>query len=183
MKSARVGSILTNFLGDITKNPTVKMHWKHYWRNIVARYHVVIEGWPDNIPFKNLSEVSSSLPSLESLLRKLEAGKIYWKSISAKEFKEIEAARNAGLEAGTVELPSSRRTRSDKGKKRSRYHHRADKEGSDNDPEDGPERPKKRRKKARHHRWVSNDERLSDSDAAEDRAVHDSGVDDESECG
>lgn len=30
----------------------VRMEWKHYWRNIVRRYQVMIEGWPKTIPFR-----------------------------------------------------------------------------------------------------------------------------------
>ena len=81
------------------------MHWKHYWQNIIVCYHVLIEGWPDNIPFKNLSEVLLSLSALESLLQKLKAGKIYWKTISDGEFKDMRAAHKAGVDDGTV-VPS-----------------------------------------------------------------------------
>jgi len=149
------------------------MHWKHYWRNVITRYHVVIEGWPDDIPFKNLSEISSGLPALESLLRKLEAGKIYWKAISRAEYKEMEADCNARLEDGTVKQPSPCRTRSDKGKKRSRHSCPTDDgEESDNDSESGSEHPKKTTKKAWHYREVSNGGNSSDSNAARDREVH-----------
>ena len=159
------------------------MHWKHYWRNIIVRYHVLIEGWPDNIPFKNLSEVSSSLPALESLLRKLEAGKVYWKAISDGEFKDMEAARKAGLDDGTVVPPTPCHTRSDKGKKRSRYRRPNDGDGSDSNTESSSERPKKHTKKARHHRKAPNDENStssSESDAAGGGKVHGSQVEDDS---
>ncbi|KAG1749167.1 uncharacterized protein EDB91DRAFT_1011812, partial [Suillus paluster] len=48
----------------ITQDPSARMHWANYWRSVVQRYLVVIEGWPDNIPFVNLSNVSSTLPDL-----------------------------------------------------------------------------------------------------------------------
>jgi len=55
------------------------MQWPHYFRNVVSHYHVVIEGWPNGIPFTNLSTISSSLTQLETLLRKWEMGITYWK--------------------------------------------------------------------------------------------------------
>ncbi|KAG2365336.1 hypothetical protein BDR07DRAFT_1481456 [Suillus spraguei] len=62
---------------EITQDPKAWMHWAHYWRNVVQRYLVVIEGWPENIPFVNLSTVSSALPDLEMLLDKWKTGEIH----------------------------------------------------------------------------------------------------------
>jgi hypothetical protein len=59
-----------------------RMEYKHYWRNVVMRYHVVLEGWPDDIPFRNLSETSSPLDSLEKLLQRLQHKKTYWKKLT-----------------------------------------------------------------------------------------------------
>jgi len=160
------------------------MHWKHYWRNVITHYHIVIEGWLDDIPFKNLSEVSLSLPALESLLRKLEAGKIYWKAISCKEYKEMEADCNARLEDGTVKLLSPYHTCSDKGKRSQCSRPTDNGEESDNDSKSGSEHPNKTIKKARHHRKVSNSGNLmssSDRDAARDREVHGSQIDNDND--
>jgi hypothetical protein len=55
-------------IGEITGDENAQMEWKHYWRNVVRRHQVVIEGWPDAIPFRNLSETSNSLANLETLL-------------------------------------------------------------------------------------------------------------------
>jgi len=55
------------------------MEWKHYWWKVVACHKVRIEGWPDSIPFKNLSEASSSLPELKMLLERWEDGRTRWK--------------------------------------------------------------------------------------------------------
>ena len=95
------------------------MEWKHYGRNVVKRYMVVIEGWPTNIPFRNLSDASSSLSDLESLLRKWRSGKVYWKAITNSELQELDSARNVEIEHGDQEAPAPRRRRSDYGKKRS----------------------------------------------------------------
>jgi hypothetical protein len=96
------------------------MEWKYYWRNVVKRYHVMIEGWPDKIPFRNLSDASSPLPDLENLLRKWRNGKIYWKKLTENEINALDLERNAQIENGELDAPVPRRRRSDYGKKRPR---------------------------------------------------------------
>jgi hypothetical protein len=95
------------------------MHWMNYWRNVVQRYQVAVEGWPDNIPFVNLSKVSSALPDLEMLLRKWKSGGIYWKELDDDEYQELRVDHDEKIESGKI-IESRRRTRSDKGKKRAR---------------------------------------------------------------
>ncbi|KIK21244.1 hypothetical protein PISMIDRAFT_35721, partial [Pisolithus microcarpus 441] len=106
--------------GDITGDPKAKMQWAQYFRNVVARYRVIIDGWPEAIPFANLSSMSSSLPQLEILLRKWEMGTTYWKALSDDEFEQLQQKRSEELESGGIE-ECSRRTRSDKGKKRTHH--------------------------------------------------------------
>jgi hypothetical protein len=106
--------------GELVNDPSATMRWTHYWRDVVSRHHAIIDGWPDDVPFKNLSDVSSSLPALESLLRKWESGKIFWRALTVAEFNEMDLERNVNIETGTTLEPRPRRTRSDKGKKRSR---------------------------------------------------------------
>ncbi|KIK21689.1 hypothetical protein PISMIDRAFT_31748, partial [Pisolithus microcarpus 441] len=101
---------------DVTGDPKAKMQWAQYFRNVVTRYQVVIEGWPEMIPFANLSSASSSLAQLEVLLRKWELGATYWKALSDDELNQLQQRRNEGLENGEIE-EHSHRTRSDKGKK------------------------------------------------------------------
>ncbi|KAG6875862.1 hypothetical protein C0992_001988 [Termitomyces sp. T32_za158] len=107
-------------LREITQVSDAKMEWKHYWRNVVKRYLVVIEGWPPGIPFENLSSVSSSLTALEDLLRKWRCGTTYWKALSESEFNDLDTARDRQIEDGDITPPAPRRRRSDCGKKRSR---------------------------------------------------------------
>ncbi|KIK35332.1 hypothetical protein CY34DRAFT_26640 [Suillus luteus UH-Slu-Lm8-n1] len=89
-------------LRQITKDPKARMHWAHYWRNVVQRYLVVVKGWPDNIPFVNLSSVSSALPDLEMLLRKWQSHAIYWRRIEEDEYEKLLQERNEKLEQGDV---------------------------------------------------------------------------------
>jgi hypothetical protein len=50
------------------------MQWAHYWRNVVSRYQVVVEGWPDEIPFDNLSKAASGITALENLKKRWRSG-------------------------------------------------------------------------------------------------------------
>ncbi|KAG1884169.1 hypothetical protein F4604DRAFT_1575016 [Suillus subluteus] len=100
----------------ITKDPEARMHWANYWRNMVQRYLVIIEGWPDNIPFVNLSSVSSALPDLEMLLRKWESHAIHWRRFDKDEYCALQEERNKKLESGEV-AEERHQTHSDKGKK------------------------------------------------------------------
>jgi len=95
------------------------MHWAYYWRNVVRHHRVLIEGWLEGLPFKNLSEFSSSIADLEDLLRKWRTGKIYWRKLSEEEFNKMEEQRDAEIETGNIKEPT-RRHRSDRGKKRPR---------------------------------------------------------------
>ncbi|KAI5990637.1 hypothetical protein EDD15DRAFT_2137953, partial [Pisolithus albus] len=79
---------------EITGEPSAKMQWAHYFRNVVARYLVAIEGWPDRVPFVNLSTVSSALPDLEMLLSMWESGSIYWKRLSNEEYEALRHERD-----------------------------------------------------------------------------------------
>ncbi|KAG2136554.1 uncharacterized protein EDB93DRAFT_1253850 [Suillus bovinus] len=78
----------------ITHDLKAWMHWAHYWQNIVQHYLVVIEGWPENIPFVNLSTVSSALPDLEMLLDKWETREIHWKHLDEDEYKKLHQERH-----------------------------------------------------------------------------------------
>jgi len=99
------------------------MRWTHYWRDIVKLHLVIIEGWPEDIPFGNLSEVATSMPKLESLQRKWKQGTIHFRKLTEAEFKQLDEERDEQIENGEVEVVT-RKSRSDKGKKRAR----ADKE-------------------------------------------------------
>ena len=105
--------------GEVTGDSCAKMQWAYYFRNIVQRYQVMIEGWPDSVPFGNLSSVSSALPALETLLRKWESGTTHWKTLSEEDFETVRQEHEEKLKSGEVE-ERHRRTRSDKGTKRKR---------------------------------------------------------------
>ncbi|KIK22965.1 hypothetical protein PISMIDRAFT_101420, partial [Pisolithus microcarpus 441] len=101
---------------EITGEPSAKMQWAHYFRNIIAHYLVAIEGWPDHIPFANLSTVSSALPDLEMLLRMWESRSIYWKQLSNEEYEALCCECDGKLNHSEL-VEHTRRSCSDKGTK------------------------------------------------------------------
>ncbi|KAG2338064.1 hypothetical protein BDR05DRAFT_856401, partial [Suillus weaverae] len=113
---ALIHSKINEALQTTARDPNAKMQWVQYWRNIVKRYSVIIEGWPKQIPFANLSAVSSSLPELEMLLRKWQSGAIYWKRLTPEELEHMDKERDEGIENGAI-AEKCQRVHSNKGKK------------------------------------------------------------------
>ena len=90
-------------VGAITQDPNASMRWPSYWKDIVVKYHVIIEGWPhEEVPFRNLSDVSN-LQKLEILLRGWQAGQIYFRRLSEGEFEVLSAARAGAVEDSGVQ--------------------------------------------------------------------------------
>lgn len=107
------------FTEQITNNPKATMQWAHYWRNVVSRHQVVVEGWPDEIPFDNLSKVASGITALENLKERWRSGETAWRQLDDDEFQELNDERNSKVGSGEV-VEHHRWPRSDKGKKRRR---------------------------------------------------------------
>lgn len=102
----------------ITGDPKARMHWAHYFRNVVARYMVIIKGWPNEIPFTNLSNVSSSLAQLKMLHRKWEMGLVCWEKLMEAEFEQLRWECNEQVKSQAI-TESIHCVRSNKGKKHS----------------------------------------------------------------
>ena len=120
------------------------MEYKLYHENIVQRHHVMLVGWPQNIPFKNLSECSSSLQELQDFLKKLVDGETYWKTITEEELNKLEDERQKQIEDGEIAPRAPRRRRSDYGKKRKRDVPLSE----DDEDSDGHRKQKKRKYKS-----------------------------------
>ncbi|KIK13572.1 hypothetical protein PISMIDRAFT_35964, partial [Pisolithus microcarpus 441] len=101
---------------EITGQPNAKMQWAHYFCNIVVHYLVSIEGWPDCIPFTNLSTISSVLLDLEMLLRKWEAGSTFWKLLNNQDYEVLCHERDAKLNSSEL-VKGTHQPHSDKGTK------------------------------------------------------------------
>ncbi|KAI6097242.1 hypothetical protein F5141DRAFT_1011424 [Pisolithus sp. B1] len=104
------------FSEEITGEPNAKMQWAHYFHNVITHYLVAIEGWPDHIPFTNLSAVSSALPDLEMLLRMWESGSTFWKLLNNQDYEATHHEHNTKLNSGEL-VEGTHRTCSDKGMK------------------------------------------------------------------
>ncbi|OCH87528.1 hypothetical protein OBBRIDRAFT_736014 [Obba rivulosa] len=83
-------------LRDITLDDTATMRYPTFWRDVTEKYHVIVEGWPRDIPFKNLSDLSN-VQVLETLLQGWESGAIHFRRISDAEFRQLAEARRAQL--------------------------------------------------------------------------------------
>ncbi|KAG2100408.1 uncharacterized protein F5147DRAFT_747135 [Suillus discolor] len=116
-KRALIRQQINRALQEITKVPKATMQWANYWRNIVQRYHVICEGWPAHIPFKNLSEASTSLPELQMLHDMWKNKLISWRLLDEDEYQQLLREHNEKVNTGEI-VESSRWPRSDKGKKR-----------------------------------------------------------------
>ncbi|KAF8436345.1 hypothetical protein L210DRAFT_3648115 [Boletus edulis BED1] len=146
-------SHLRGQIDEATGDPSAKMQWKYYFRNVVMRHKVMIKGWPSTIPFANLSDMSSSYSQLEMLLQKWESGAISWEVVSDEELETLREERNIQIEAGEIEDPLHR-PRADKGTKRKRdgdnsrhrkKHRGADDFGSEDGSADGGQNKADRR--------------------------------------
>jgi hypothetical protein len=82
------------------------MQWKNYFCNVVKQYSVVIEGWPAEIEFANLSKSSSSMDNLEKLLCKWKQGTTYWKKLTHAELEKLEEECDAQIEDGGIQAPA-----------------------------------------------------------------------------
>ncbi|TFK67057.1 hypothetical protein BDN72DRAFT_899278 [Pluteus cervinus] len=102
----------------ITQNPTARMEYVHYWEKVVRRYHVVLEGWPDKLPFKNLSDCADSLYDINLLQDQMKNQLLSWKKLTEIEFDELDEIRQLDIAEGRVPGPKPRKVRSDRGQKR-----------------------------------------------------------------
>ncbi|KDQ48931.1 hypothetical protein JAAARDRAFT_144191 [Jaapia argillacea MUCL 33604] len=120
LSSARstLREIINTKLVEISGDTTASMKWTHYWRDIVVKHRVIVVGWPDDIPFGNLSDVVKTLSDYESLTRKWQSGKISFKALTEQEFTEMDEDRQHRIDNGEIDIPLPRKTRSDKGKQR-----------------------------------------------------------------
>ncbi len=85
------------------------MQWKQYWRNVVKRYSVKIEGWPATINIENFSVASCPIDDLTAMLRKWRAGTIYWKTLSQHELEDLEKEHDSLIADGKIQEPAPRR--------------------------------------------------------------------------
>ncbi|KAH9951111.1 hypothetical protein B0H21DRAFT_353263 [Amylocystis lapponica] len=96
---AELRRLIQESLRAITGDDIAVMRWPTYLRDVVQRYNVIIEGWPENIPFRNLSDLSN-VQILETLLRGWQTGTIRFRRITSEELGALLSQRSAGTEGG-----------------------------------------------------------------------------------
>ncbi|OSC97083.1 hypothetical protein PYCCODRAFT_1377920 [Trametes coccinea BRFM310] len=82
---AEIRKIMDLQLQQVTRKDELRMKWSTYWRDIVYEHAVAVEGWPDDIPFENLSSATSSLARLELLCVKWMVGTTRFRSVPLEE--------------------------------------------------------------------------------------------------
>ncbi|KAG2336019.1 hypothetical protein BDR05DRAFT_953652 [Suillus weaverae] len=99
------GFALHGLCEEITKNPDATMWWVHYGHNVVSHYQVIVKGWPDRIPFDNLSKAASGITALEDLKERWKFRETAWRQLDKEEFQELdqEPCKKAYTSPATVE--------------------------------------------------------------------------------
>ncbi|KAG2108125.1 hypothetical protein BD769DRAFT_1675383 [Suillus cothurnatus] len=109
----------TALICTITNNLKATIQWVHYWCNVISHYQVATKGWPDEIPFDNLSKASSGIPALEDLRKRWKSGETTWRQVDDKELQELIKEQKGKLNCGKL-VEHRHWPHSDKGKK---WHH------------------------------------------------------------
>ncbi|KAH9949511.1 hypothetical protein B0H21DRAFT_118400 [Amylocystis lapponica] len=110
---AKIRRIIDKCLRKITGIENIRMKWTTYWRDIVLKHGVVIDGWPHEIvPFRNISDATGTLWKLEMLC-------VRWKRESTR-FRELEPGELEKLEKEGRFARAPRRPRADRGTVRGR---------------------------------------------------------------
>ncbi len=153
------------------------MEWKHYFRNVVKRYSIEIQGWPGDIPLETVGDLSCA--RLEDLLKKLSNGTICWKKLTEDELAQREEEHALQIQNGDISASLPRRPRSDKGKKRKRTSGAATESDHDNDSDNvagnaqaGPSGVQKRRSKRAKKVPVTSREFVDDDTNASDHSEY-----------
>ncbi|KAI5822909.1 hypothetical protein K523DRAFT_358028 [Schizophyllum commune Tattone D] len=143
--AAAIGEGLTKVTG-LSK---ISMQYKNYERKIELDHGVTLDGWPEGIEFKNPSEMSTSIPALEQLLRGLKSGTIVWRKIGPAVLMERKRRWDDKVARGDAQEPARKR-RKDAGV--ARKHHDMDTDEDNDTPSEDdenvrPARPSAARKK------------------------------------
>ena len=126
------------------------MEYVDYHRKVVRRYQVVLEGWPQTLPFKAPSECSSSFSELKDLLQRLRDGNTYWKTLTSEELDALEKELEEKFANGKLTRPKPRRRRSDYGKKRKRAQQEYSSSGSEDEVPTKQQKTKRKKMKRKH---------------------------------
>jgi hypothetical protein len=106
-------------LATAAKHPSAVMNYVNYETEVVLRYGVVLEGWPEGIEFACPSKLGNNVGVLTRLKDAVVSSTCKFRSLSATEKRKYQERYDAQVTSGEV-IPSVRKTRKDAGRKRSR---------------------------------------------------------------
>jgi hypothetical protein len=114
-------------LAAAAKKTNAVMSYIHYKRDVVLRYGVILEGWPEDIEFACPSKLGNNLSILTRLRDAVVAGSCSFRPLTAAEQRHAQEEYDSQVAGGEVIQPV-RKTRKDAGQKRSRAEIQSDEE-------------------------------------------------------
>ncbi|KAI0697794.1 hypothetical protein BC835DRAFT_1413472 [Cytidiella melzeri] len=111
----RIRDKVSALLVEITGKETVKMNYVSFQEAIVERFHIILEGWPPGIPFVNPSELSDTLPPLQSIDDALTNGACKFVRISEAQVQARRERIAADVASGKMAPRKARKPRKDAG--------------------------------------------------------------------
>ncbi|KAI0687956.1 hypothetical protein BC835DRAFT_1419558 [Cytidiella melzeri] len=146
---------ISALLVEITGNENVKMNYVSFEEAIVERFHIILEGWPSGIAFTNPSELSDTLPPLQSVVDALTSGMCKFVRISEAQVQARRERIAADIASGKKAPRKPRKQRKDAGVARgprtaagSRDLGEEESESEDKEEERREDRSQKRQRKA-----------------------------------
>jgi hypothetical protein len=106
------------------------MSYIHYKRDVVLRYGVILEGWPEDIEFACPSKLGNNLSILTRLRDAVVSGSCLFRPLTTAEQRHAQEEYDQQVAGGEVIQPV-RKTRKDAGQKRSRAEVQSDSEEGD----------------------------------------------------
>ncbi|KAL0063643.1 hypothetical protein AAF712_009441 [Marasmius tenuissimus] len=107
-----VRSKLEQSLREATGNYDLAMKYENYEALVVEPYKVQLAGWPDNIPFKSVSNLNNT--DVRDLYGRVKSESLKWVKMQPQEYRRWKDDFETCLENGDTERPK-RTERSDKG--------------------------------------------------------------------
>jgi hypothetical protein len=106
------------------------MSYVHYKRDVVLRYGVILEGWPEDIEFACPSKLGNNLSILTRLRDAVVSGSCSFRPLTTAEQRNAQVEYDQQVAGGEVVQPV-RKTCKDEGQKRSRAEVQSDSEDED----------------------------------------------------
>jgi hypothetical protein len=95
------------------------MNYVNYKSDVVLRYGVILEGWPEGVDFACPSKLGNNLSVLNRLKDAVVSGSCKFRPLTTAEHRSYEEEYQQQVASGELVIPS-RKTRKDRGKKRTR---------------------------------------------------------------